>query len=342
MTPTHISDRPFAGFADLVVIAALAVVFGALVAIAPAGGTPVHLLFGLPLLVFAPGYAVVAALYPQASTTTDEGRPRGASVTESGRLAGALSPIGRFGASVPLSVAVVAAAGAVVNASPWLLRPLPLATAVVLATLAAVGAAAYRRHSLPEHLRYAPSVPWRRVAAAARPRPSVTFLLGVVLLASIAGAGAVAGGYAGPTDGDETQFTEFAVLTDDGSGGFVAGNYTETVAAGDPLSVYLANDEGEQTDYTVVLTRQTVGTDGSELAVVDATERDRRAVSLADGETAVLEYEPAPTDSDRPQRLRALLYRGDAPDSPTPESADRASHVWYDEDPEAALNGTVG
>lgn len=336
------SDTGRHSLVDLVVVVALVVAFDAVVALAvdlPA----LRLALGLPVLLLAPGYAVVAALYPRGGAPVDPNRPRASSTPGRGASVDPISPAVRYGLSVAASVAVVASVALAINFGPWPIRPLPLLAGITAVTVVAAAVAGYRRMAAPAHLRYSASVPWRSVARAARPRLTVTFLLGVVFLASAVGATAVLATNDTVVDGPGEQFTEFTALTHNGSGEYVTGNYVETVDAGGSIYFELANSEGERTDYTVVLVRETVAREDGALVVQGASEVDRLRTTLDDGATERLEYDPEPTEGEDSERLRVHLYRGDAPSVPSEESSYRTLQVWYDDPPvDPAGNETAG
>ncbi|WP_135364461.1 DUF1616 domain-containing protein [Halosimplex halophilum] len=332
------------GVADLALVVAGVAAFDLVVALSvdvPA----LRLALGLPVVLLAPGYAVVAALYPRGGGRADPRRPRATASPADGSSVDAIDPAVRAGLTVVASVAVVAAVALAVNASPWPIRPLPALAGLTLATLAAVAAAAYRRRRVPAHLRYAPSLPLGSVAGAFRPRLSATFVLAVLLVASAVGATAVLATTDTNGAGTDEQFTEFAVLTQNATGEYVTANYTDAVDANRSLYFEVASDEGERTDYTVVLVRETVVREDNVTTVRSATRQARAELSLRDGAVRYLAFEPEPAPGDAPSRLRAYLYRGDAPEVPSRASAYRSLQVWYTDDPieeaTAAANATA-
>ncbi|MFC7138440.1 DUF1616 domain-containing protein [Halosimplex aquaticum] len=330
------------GVGDLAVVVALVVAFDAVVALSLDFPT-LRLALGLPVLLLAPGWAVVAALYPRGGDGADPTRTRAASTPSRGASTDPISPVARFALAVAASVAVVAAVAVAVNASPWLIRPLPMLVGITAATVLAVVVAGYRRFTLPAMMRYSPSVPWRPVARAARPRLSATFFLGILLVASVVGATAVLATSDAVKAGTNDQFTEFSALTANGSGEYVTANFTDTVEAGGSLYFELANGEGARTDYTLVFVREAVAVENNETVVQSATERDRRSVTVGAGDTQRVEFEPRPSGENSTVRLRAYLYRGDAPEDPSPSSAYRSVRIWYDETPlETASSETAG
>ncbi|WP_459192711.1 DUF1616 domain-containing protein [Halosimplex sp. J119] len=330
------------GVVDLVAVVALVVVFDAVVALS-IDLTPLRVALGLPVVLLAPGWAVIAALYPRGGDGSDPNRTRASSAPSRGASTDPISSVVRFALSIVASVVVVAAVALAVNASPWGIRALPMVVGITVATVIAAAVASYRRRSLPTGARYSPAVPWQPVARAARPRLSATFFLGIVLVASVVGATAVLATSDTVKAGTDDQFTEFAALTANGSGEYVTANYTDTVDAGGSLYFDLSNDEGDRTDYSVVFVRETVSVVDNETTVQSATERDRRTISVDDGATQRVEFEPEPSAENRTVRLRAYLYRGDAPEEPSPSSAYRSVRIWYDEIPiEAGDDETTG
>lgn len=339
------SPPRFGGVADLALVVALVAAFDIVVAL-PIDIPALRVALGLPVVLLAPGYAAVAACYPRGGGRADPRRPRATASPANGSSVDAIGPFVRAGLTVAASVGVVAAVALAVNASPWGIAPLPVLAGLTVATLSAVAAAVYRRRQVPAHLRYAPSLSPGSAARAFRPRFSATFVLGLLLVASAVGATAVLATTDTNQAGTDEQFTEFAALTQNASGEYVTANYTGAVAADRPIYVEVVNGEGERTDYTVVLVRETVDRPGNVTVVRSATERGRETLSLRDGAVRYLEFDPEPAAGDAPSRLRAYLYRGDAPEVPSRASAYRSLQVWYTDDPiaeaTAAANATAG
>ncbi|WP_436909427.1 DUF1616 domain-containing protein [Halosimplex marinum] len=329
------------GWLDLAAVVALVVAFDAAVVL-PVDFAPLRVALGLPVLLLAPGYALAVALYPRGGRTDPE-RLRAADSHGGGRSVDPLGSAARLGLSVVLSVVTVAGVALAVNASPWPIRTVPMLAGLTAATLLAVAAAAVRRRRVPAPLRYGPSLPSRSVARAFRPRLSATFVLGLLLVATAVGATAVLATTDTDRAGTDEEFTEFLALTANGTGEYVTANYTDAVETDRPLYVRVVNGEGSRTDYTVVFVRETVTAEGNQTTVRDATERARRQVTLRDGARTLVEFDPRPPDNGSAVRLRAYLYRGDAPDRPAAASAYRTMQIWYVDDPIAtARNATAG
>lgn len=320
-------------YADLVVIVGLVAGFDLVVvvgALSGLDGTPLRLLFGLPFLLVVPGYAVIAALYPVTAPTADPSGLHDGSTAIPLPSGNAITTVERLALSVATSIAVVAGVGLLANFSPWGVRPAPVVAGTTVVTLGAVAVAAHRRAAAPRRTRRrGREWRWRSVASALRPRPSVTYLLNVLLVASVVAA-AVAVGYTAADPSSGEQFTEFAVLAENDAGEPVAGGYpTEfTRGQGEPLYFRIDNHEGRPMQYTVVVRLEAVETTGGSTTVTRATELDRLDVRVGDGGSRTLEYTVRPTTSGERLRLSVLLYRGGAPSSPERSSAYRALHLW--------------
>jgi uncharacterized membrane protein len=117
--------------------------------------TPLRVVFGLPFVLFLPGYAFVAALFPEAGEDpTDE-----EAKDEASRSASGIDGIERVALSFGLSIAVVPLIGLVLNFTPFGIRLVPILMSVSLFTVAATAVAARRRHLLPLEERF--QVPYR-------------------------------------------------------------------------------------------------------------------------------------------------------------------------------------
>ena len=302
--------------------------------------TPVRIVLGVPLLLFVPGYALIAGLYPQ--------RHMGASVSRESPISrpketsDGLSIVGRLSLSVAASLAVVPTIAFVLNfaAGGIALRPVLLATSAITAALGLL--AVVNRHRLPPDGRFRVA-PRARVAGAynryvrseadglsgvapfesSSRRETVLNALLVVSVLALLGSVAVA-----VTVPDRGQsFTEFYLVSENESGEFVAAS-PAAVEAGAAVYPTIANEEGEELEYTVVATVETVEREGGETRVVERRELDRFTASVPDGETARLRHDvdAAATGPDR--RLTYLLYVGDPPSDPSRENAYRTVHVW--------------
>lgn len=130
-------------YRDLLVVAGAAVLTGAIVAVWPA--SPLRPVLGLALVGFLPGYAVVAALFPDRPSRWDGGRGQ---ATDEGRGA-PLPLVERVVVSVGVSVTLVALLGIGLSAAGAGLRFRWILSALPGLTVAACGLAAWRRYRGP-------------------------------------------------------------------------------------------------------------------------------------------------------------------------------------------------
>jgi len=314
---------------DAPIVAGYALATATLVVLGVVDG-PVRILLGLPLAAFLPGYALLSAVFP--------GDRRAASgASEGGRLpfADGLSWVERCSLSVPAAVAllplvsvVMAVAGVPLGTTPV---TLVLTAFVCLAALVGV----VRRRRLPVEGRYAmPLDRWGRELGrgAGGDSPSLdTVVSGVVAVAVLLAVGGLALGVATPVEGD--SYTEAALLTSNGSE-LVAGDYPRSVASDEAVEFVLTvkNGLGEETRYGTVVAIDRVRTsdDGEDLTVLERRELSRSAFSVADGATAERSVSVAPGMIGEDLRLIVFVYEGEAPESPSVESADEHLYLWID------------
>lgn len=336
LLPAPVRKLP-ADLAAVVVLSGLA----CLVVLVPGlNETLLRVVFGLPLVLFLPGYVLVAALFPEAGespeasdTGTDAETGSDAESTDDRGIDG----VERTALSFGLSIAVVPLLGLILNFTPWGIRLVPILVSVVGFTVVTTGIAAERRRTLPEDERF--RVPYHEWVAAGRaellePTSRWDAILNVALVCSVLLALATVGfAVAVPPQGE--TFTEFYLLSEDEDGELVAANYPSNFTLGDsrPVVVGIGNHEGEPVEYTVVVQLQDVTVEGNETTVEQRQELDRfSSPSIADNETWQTTHDIEPTMTGDQLRLQYLLYRGSPPASPTAENAYRDLHLWVDVD----------
>lgn len=315
--------------------------------------TSLRVVFGLPFVLFIPGYAFIAALFPErgqravdTEDTADESHAA-PSTTEGG-----IDGIERVALSFGLSIAIVPLLGLVLNFTPFGIRLAPIMVTVSLFTIVTGAIAAYRRQELPPEERF--RVPYRQWIDSAgeelfEPNSRTDAALNVLLVISILLATAsVAYAVAVPKQGE--AFTEAYLLTESDDGDLVADNYPTNFTVGEPQSllVGVSNHEHEPTNYTIVVELQEVtllengstrvnrtaqnATRATNMSIrVDrAVELDRFRTSLAHNETWLQEHTVAPPFAGDDLRLTYQVYRGDPPADPSTESAYRWLALWVD------------
>lgn len=279
--------------------ALLAVGLYALVAAAVLGwvdGLPaaVRVPLALPLLIFAPGYAVVTALFPTTGPTGTEADDE-ERLPERRAQAG-LSPVERGVLAVVASVAVVPMVALVAAVTVGVvLAPILAGVAGVTVVAAAVGLVrSPGAGAVPEAPRDAgPDVDW-----TARLSDTVT-LLAVGVAAVLLVASAAVAFVGSPDGGPGTEF-------------YLAGGPTD---GDDPAyDLRIDHEADDRQRYTVVVAAASAG---------DLTELDRFSTTVGPGETASETYSLDPDAVESDEELLFLLYEGDAPATPDRDGAHR-------------------
>ena len=289
---------------------------------------PLRVAIGLPLVLLAPGYAFVMALFPAASHAE----------------AVAPSASRRVVLAFGTSVALLPIVGVAYAASPLAFEAEPVVGTVAGVTILFATLGAVRRWRLPAEARFHPDIRGRYVRLRAwllADEPLDRVLNGALAVSIVIAVLSVGFALAAPPDAD--PHTELYIATDaDG----------ETVAADYPIEldenesavvrVGVENREGETHEYTLVVQLQTVVDDGDEVRVTDRDELDTESIILEDEDTWEEDVTVDPTRTGENLRVVFLLYQGDAPDEPTVDDAYRHVHFWTDVGPtEAPVNETA-
>jgi uncharacterized membrane protein len=314
--------------ADLAVI--IAVAFATTLAATLPGlrETPLRIVLGLPYVLFVPGYALIAALFPESRERLSENRTEEELEDDERGIDG----IERVALSFGLSIAVVPLIGLVLNFTPWGIRLLPILISVTGVTVVLAAVAAHRRAQLEESERF--RVPYRTWAAGARnelfePESRTDAALNVLLVVSILLAvGSV--GYAVAVPGQGEQFTELYLLTEDESGELVANNYPTEFTTGETKTLYvgIGNHEGEAVQYTVVSQLQRVEVRNNTTLVRDRRELSRYSPTVPANSTWRTQDSVTPTMTGDRLRLTYLLYKDSPPSTPTVNNSYREVHLW--------------
>lgn len=195
--------------------------------------SPVRVVLALPMILFFPGYTLVAALFPGNRE---------------------IDGLERLALSFGLSIAVVPLIGLALNYTPWGIRLDPILICLVLFTLAMASIAQYRRSLLPENERF--RVPFREMISSVKqefmPRESSRtdrILSAILLIAIVAASGTTLYVIAAPKEGE--KFTEFYILGEEGK----AADYPTDLVAGVPGSIIIGigNHEYRNATYVVEL-----------------------------------------------------------------------------------------
>ena len=325
--------------ADLAVVAAYTLCT-VVVLLAPVT-TVIRFLFGVLFLLFAPGYAVVSALFPEAHSPTPQPTADEIEAETTGILPGRLyrgtgiDGVERAALAFGTSIAVVPLTGIALSVTPWGIGLLPIVVAVAGLTLCAVAVGTYRRWQLPEERRV--SVPYRAWIAAGWGQifdadSRFDALLTIVLVLSVLLAfGSLGYAVASPPDGE--QYSEFYLLSEGPTGELVADRYPTELVAGEPepIVVGIENLEETPTEYTVVVEIQDVEPlDDNRVRVRDRERIDTLETTLEHGETWRTEHDLVSTMTGSDLRVAYLLYIGEPPAEPSTETADQSLHLWVD------------
>jgi uncharacterized membrane protein len=258
--------------------------------------TPLRILFALPVVLFIPGYCLIAALFPGKSD---------------------IDQIERIALSFGLSIAVAPLIGLGLNYTPWGIRLDPIVVSLVIFSAAMLIVAHYRRAILPRDEQY--RIPFREVSAAAKEElfpqsgsrldRALSIILIVAILAAVITTIYV---IAVPKEGE--KFTEFYILGEKK----MAADYPTTVLTGSsyPMYIGIGNHEYRNITYTVeVWDTEMVfdsATNTSHIEAMDLAGRFTRIV--ADNATSVDPYSLSVTGAGY-NRIDFLLFNETVPAS---------------------------
>ena len=305
------------------------VALGVFVLFSPVGNADaLHVAVGLVFVLFAPGYVLLAALFPatpRSSANADDDSFPGVGLGWGERAA--LS-VGASVALVPLVALAMAAANAPFSASS--MRTWLVALVLVVGVVAVV-----RRYALPpEHRLVVPVTAWfgaiydGTVGASSRRDAVLNVALAVSILLALASVGfAVA-------DAEQSDpYTGVILLAENDSGDLVAANHPTEYARGETQS-YVAqvkNERFEQRSFTVVTELQRVRSTGNgSAAVVESEVVSRQSIVLGANQTGNVDVSVTPSLVGDDMRLVTFVYQGEAPADPSTESASEYVFLWVD------------
>lgn len=251
-------------------------------------------ILGLPLVLFLPGYALIAALFPAKSD---------------------LDGIERTALSFGLSIAVVPLIGLGLNYTPWGIRLLPILISLSVFTLVMCGLAYLRRAKLPEAEAFGISFTKTALELKAeileKPEPGLDRALTVILVISIL-LSVTTLVYVIITPKEGEHFTEFYILGPEG----MADNYPTNYTLGESgeVIVGVVNHEYSPVNYTME-----VKLENKSLPLPE----NMQHVSLAHNETWEKPLTLTPPDEGKNMKLEFLLFN--ETDKNTPY---RDLHLW--------------
>jgi uncharacterized membrane protein len=325
---------------DLVAVTVLVLVADAVYILAPHAANPVRTLLTLGFVLLLPGYVLLAVIFPrpfELSRSVRQDPERGEAhdglgpTSKTEALTTNLSQGLRLVLSVPTSAAVVVLLGFAIWLSPFDLTLLSIVLVVNMWALLGTALAGSRRHSvtrIEEGARPGASRIVTRIGSQWASDSRIEMALNVVIVLLLVSA--VGGlGYTLTHPSPETSYTELALLTEDETGELVADDYPRSFVRGQPraLTVEITNREHQRMGYTLVVLLQRVMASNEDDRVTEQIELIRFRSIVAANETWQRQHTVAPPLTGEGLRVRYLLYRGEAPASPSSETAYRSVHL---------------
>ena len=261
---------------DLRVIVVFIISAGLFIMFAPPNATIVRAIFGVPLVLFLPGYALIVALFPGKND---------------------LGGIERFALSFGFSIAIVPLIGLVLDFISLGIRLIPVLLSISFFTLVMCLIAYFRRIRLPEEDRF--EIPFSYIYSSLKsevlnPKSRVDKILMIILVLSVVVL-IIALTYIAVTPRQGEKFTEFYILGDKGK----AENYPTQLKAGmnSSITVGVVNHEYIPTSYTlnIKLENDSLSTNSIHLAYNSTWEEKVFFIPKKTGDNLKLEF---------------LLYRG--------------------------------
>lgn len=319
---------------DLIVVVLYTVFAAGMIAVVGGLSSGLRFVIGIPLVLFVPGYAVLAALFP--------GRPS----RNAGRVSSLSGMSQRFDSmrsiqergvrwgervalSFGLSMFINPLLALALDLSPFPFRTGPIVVLIVLFSLLLTFVGFIRRFQLPRAQRFAVPVGyWIDDFVDGVTGSPVDALLNVVLILSVLVATAsMTYAFAVPKDAGER--TGVAIGTLDDSGQFTT-DKPEGFTVGEPhqLALLIRNHENQPMDYTVVVQLQRVSEGGE---VLSREQLDRFSTpTIPVNRTWQSQRTVTPTIAEDNLQLTYLIYTDDVPQNPTDQNAYRAIHLTID------------
>jgi uncharacterized membrane protein len=255
---------------------------------------PLRIILTLPLVLFIPGYGIIAALYP---------KKRDIELLE------------RIALSFGLSIAVIPVIGFGLNFTPWGIRLDPIVLSLSLFTFVMILAAYYRRSLVVEDERF--RFPFSDVALAGKKelvpqgRSRVDHVLGAILLLLIFSA-IISTIFVFTAPKGEEEYSEFYVLDENRT----ASNFPSriNVSQNYPIHIGIGNHENRNVIYTIeTWTLRTEFDNITNTSRIVAMEpNDRMTFTLADRKTAIIPYNLSVKETGY-DRVEFLLFNESIP-----------------------------
>jgi uncharacterized membrane protein len=267
-------------------------------------GTPVRIALALPVILFIPGYCLLALLFPKN---------------------GDIDLMPRMVLSIGVSIALVPLIGLGLNFTPWGIRLDPIVLSLTLFTLVMTLIILYQRSLLPSEERF--RIPLSAIGAAIQEEvwqnkgsTNARILSGVLVFAICITILTAVYVVTVPLPGE--PFTEFFILGENRT----AAHYPEWIIPGQNYSLFVGvgNHENGDSTYTIetwmLQTESDNSTNRSRILIMDPDNRVQ--FTLADNQTTIIPYnlsvpnitvQNVSVPKIRYDRVEFLLFKGTLP-----------------------------
>lgn len=295
---------------DLAAVTILTVL--ALIVTTSSYGTALAPVVGVLFLLFAPGYAVVVAMFPHRRSSIN------------GNLLFGLENL-LLGVAISIGLSIVV--GVNLQYTVWDIAAVPVVGILSSITLLATSVATYRRLShRPETLSASPSKASYDIGSRTDGDKLhfTSIVVATAVLVAVLSVGVVA---LDPPRGE--RYTEFGLLTEADNGTFVADNYPSEMSLGETSTMYftVTNREMQTKEYAVVIMLVKTNEDGE---AIKRSQLNSFWKAVDTNKTWRQEHAVEPVMTGEKLRLTYLLYDGTIPDQPTVQNSYRELHIWID------------
>jgi len=282
----------------------------------PLNASPVRVVLALPMILFVPGYSLIAALFPSNKE---------------------IDLIERIALSFGLSIAVVPLIGLALNYTPWGIRLDPVVGSLVVFTIAVILVAQVRRREIPKEERF--TLPLHEMVQEIRTefrddgkRPVDRVLNIILLIAIVVAIVSTIYVIAVPKEGE--KFTEFYILGSEG----MAADYPTTLWVDQPDSVIIGIGNHEYRNVTyfveIILVDTEFDTRTNTSVIRDTKEISNFSIDLPHNST-YQEPHRIVADEKGYNQLKFLLFTDSRPPSGIQgqeriNQSYRDLHLWID------------
>lgn len=214
-------------------------IFGTLSSLILPDGSILRIIFGIPMLIFLPGYSLVSVFWP--------GRHQSKIEAEDAHIRKGLDSIERIIFSIGLSIALVSLTGLILNYISTITL-IPILTSLLAFTLTCSILAIYLRKSLHSEERYQISFMFLLKSETAE-KASVDKVFTILLICSIIVFTSIFG-YMVLNPVDNSHYTEFYILDQNHTLEILPNNLTVNETG--TIIITIHNLENEMIDYTII------------------------------------------------------------------------------------------